>query len=125
VDGRAAVVALGLPGADADALAEALAFLAVRPAAVGLAAGLGLGCPDVCGCGEGEDAGGTVVPVALMAVLSKSVASPTAATALSSVVRQVSRESLRRPESRAAPRLRCLMTTKQTRRSVKSPPRTA
>jgi hypothetical protein len=68
----------------------------------------GLGPAD--GCGEVVVLGVFGVVVAVLAdVLAKTVAMPKALTTLSNVARQVMRDSLRRPESRAAPRLRCLM----------------
>jgi hypothetical protein len=74
---------------------------------VGLAPGVG--------CAPGADdpvAGGVVeLDTVLAAVLAKTVAMPKALTALRSVARQVIRDSLRKPESRAAPRFRCLMRT--------------
>ncbi len=54
-----------------------------------------------------------VVPALLLAVLENSVVMPNAVTALSSVVRQVMRDSLRSPESLPAVRLLCLMAVTQ------------
>ena len=53
------------------------------------------------------------VPAALLAVLENSVAMPNAVTTLSSVVRQVIRESRRSPESLPAVRLLCRMAATQ------------
>jgi hypothetical protein len=53
------------------------------------------------------------VPAELLAVLEKRVVMPNAVTTLSNAVRQVMRDSLRRPESLPAVRLLCLMAATQ------------
>jgi hypothetical protein len=75
---------------------------------VGLAPGVGC----AAGVGDAPEDGAVVeLDTVLAAVLAKTVAMPNALTALRSMARQVIRDSLRRPESRAAPRFRCFMRT--------------
>lgn len=92
-DGEVAGLVEPCPDADGDGLPEAAPVL-----------------PAVAPLAPGDDVVADVVPEALCAaVLANSVVSPKAATTLSSVARQVSRDRRRSPESRVALKLRCLM----------------
>ena len=87
---------------------------------------LGAGLPRcwLAGAGRGCGCGGLRTVVAVVAEWLNRFMKPTTPTALSSVARQVSVDSLRRPSSRCArSRSRCLMGANETGKCVKRPPR--